>query len=162
MLSTCNSCKYGKAHRKPIKKGREAPRAGKIGDEVHSDVWGPSPVQTIGSREYYSTYTDDNSRYSTLYLQRLKSETFSAYKRYEAYLLRQKGVHIKKLHTDRGCYEFLGHGLHFRLSHGTFYLLLISIYLPRLLLIGLYDSCRMTHTISCTVYKPQLLICNSS
>src|ERR1700678_1033216 len=102
MLYTCDSCKYGKTHRKPIKKEREAPRAAKIGDEIHSDVWGPSPVQTIGSREYYSTYTDDNSRYSTLYLPRLKSETFSAYKRYEAYLLRQKGVHIKKLHTDRG------------------------------------------------------------
>ena len=25
-----------------------------------------------------------------------------AYKRYEAYLLQQKGIHIKKLHTDRG------------------------------------------------------------
>src|ERR1700678_4098222 len=102
MPYTCDSCEYGKTHRKPIKKEREAPRAAKIGDEIHSDVWGPSPVQTIGSREYYSTHTDDNSRYSTLYLQRLKSETFSAYKRYEAYLLRQKGVHIKKLHTDRG------------------------------------------------------------
>src|SRR6202522_333476 len=102
MPKSCDSCEYGKTHRKPIKKEREAPRAAKIGDKIHSDVWGPSPVQTIGSREYYSTYTDDNSRYSTLYLQRLKSETFSAYKRYEAYLLRQKGVHIKKLHTDRG------------------------------------------------------------
>ena len=102
MPDTCDSCEYGKAHRKPVKKEREAPRAANIGDEIHSDVWGPSPIQTIGGREYYSTYTDDHSRYSRLYLQRLKSETFSAYKRYEAYLLRQKGVHIKKLHTDRG------------------------------------------------------------
>ena len=102
MPSTCDSCEYGKAHRKPIKREREAPRAGKIGDEVHSDVWGPSPIQTIGGREYYSTYTDDHSRYLNLYLQRLKSETFAAYKRYEAYLLHQKWVHIKKLHTDRG------------------------------------------------------------
>ena len=102
MPSTCSSCEYGKAHRKAIKKERETPRAGKIGDEIHSDVWGLSPVKTIGGREYYSLYTDDHSRYSKLYLQRLKSETFAAYKRYEAYLLRQKGVHIKKLHTDRG------------------------------------------------------------
>ena len=87
MPSTCSSCEYGKAHRKAIEKERETPRAGKIGDKIHSDVWGPSPVKTIGGREYYSLYTDDHSRYSKLYLQRLKSETFAAYKQYEAYIL---------------------------------------------------------------------------
>jgi transposase InsO family protein len=101
MLS-CDSCEYGKAHRKPIKKERQAPRASNIGDEIHSDVWGPSPVKTIGGREYYSAYTDDNSRFSRLYLLRAKSETFEAYKAYEAELLRQRGIRIKKLHTDRG------------------------------------------------------------
>src|ERR1700678_1634194 len=80
MPKLCNACEYGKAHRKPIKKEREALRAAKIGDEIHSDIWGPSPVRTMGGREYYSSFTDDNSRYSTLYLQHLKSETFLAYK----------------------------------------------------------------------------------
>src|ERR1700678_3136085 len=102
MLKLCDACEYGKAHRKPIKKERKAPRAAKIGDKIHSDVWGPSPVCTMGGREYYSSFTDDHSRYTHLYLQRLKSETFDSYKRFEAFLLRQKGVHIKKLHTDRG------------------------------------------------------------
>ena len=55
-----------------------------------------------------------------------------------------------------------GHGLHLRLSHGTFHLLLILIYLSCLLLIYSYDSYQMTHTISCTIYKPKLLTCNSS
>src|SRR5271168_2170277 len=80
MPNSCDACRYGKMHRKPISKEREAPRAAKIGDEIHSDVWGPSPVQTMGGREYYSTYTDDNSRFTKLYLQRLKSETFESYK----------------------------------------------------------------------------------
>ena len=61
MPKSCDACEYGKAHRKPVKKEHEAPRAGKIGDEVHSDVWGLSPVQTMGGREYYSIYTDDHS-----------------------------------------------------------------------------------------------------
>jgi len=39
-----------------------------IGEEVHSDVWGPSPVKTINGREYYVTFTDDHSRYTHLYL----------------------------------------------------------------------------------------------
>jgi hypothetical protein len=33
----CSSCKYGKAHRKLVKKDREAPRVEKIGDEVYCD-----------------------------------------------------------------------------------------------------------------------------
>ena len=87
MLDVCSSCEYGKAHGKAVRKERKAPRAGKIGDEIHSDIWGPSPIQTMGGREYYSTYIDDNSRYLKLYLQKLKSQTYYAYKQYEAYLL---------------------------------------------------------------------------
>ena len=96
----CDSCEYGKAHCKAIKKEHEAPWAQKIGDEIHSDVWGPSPVQTLGRREYYTTYTDDNSHFSNLYLMQTKAENFEAYKEYEAELLRQKGVRIGKLHSD--------------------------------------------------------------
>ena len=98
----CDLCEYGKAHRKAIKKERKAPQAQKIGDEIYSDVWGPSPVQTLGGREYYTTYTDDNSCFSNLYLMWTKAENFEAYKEYEAELLRQKGVRIGKLHSDRG------------------------------------------------------------
>jgi hypothetical protein len=38
MPGVCSSCEYRKAHRKPVKKEREAPRAEKIGDEVHCNV----------------------------------------------------------------------------------------------------------------------------
>jgi hypothetical protein len=41
MPGVCDSFEYGKAHRKPVRKECEAPRAEKIGDEVHCDVWGP-------------------------------------------------------------------------------------------------------------------------
>jgi hypothetical protein len=54
------------------------------------------------SCEYYTTYTDGNSSFSHLYLLHLKSKTFDAYKAYEAELKKQKGVKIKKLHSDRG------------------------------------------------------------
>ena len=80
MPKSCDACEYGKAHKKPIKKEHEAPKAAKIGDEVHSDVWGPSPVQTMGGRGYYSTFTDDYLRFTKLYLQHLKSETCQSYK----------------------------------------------------------------------------------
>jgi hypothetical protein len=49
------------AHRKPVKKEHKAPKAAKIGDEVHLYIWGLSSVQTMGGREYYSTYINDHS-----------------------------------------------------------------------------------------------------
>ena len=45
---------------------------------------------------------DGNSSFSHLYLLHLKSETFDAYKAYEVELKKQKGVGIKRLHSDRG------------------------------------------------------------
>ena len=53
MPGICNSCEYGKAHRKPVRKEHKAPKVEKIGDEVHCNVWGPSPVQTIGGRDTF-------------------------------------------------------------------------------------------------------------
>jgi hypothetical protein len=95
-----------KAHHKAIEKERVAPQASNIGDEVYSNVWGPSPVQTIGGHEYYTTYIDGNSSFSHHYLLHLKSKTFDAYKAYEAELKKKKGVEIKKLHSNR-CGEYL-------------------------------------------------------
>ena len=44
----CESCVYTKATRKSIPKAREGEHANKFGKEVHSDLWGPAPVQTKG------------------------------------------------------------------------------------------------------------------
>jgi hypothetical protein len=89
-IQSCNSCEYAKAHRKPIRKEQDAPRATALGDEVHSDLWGPAPIQTINGRRYYTSFTDDHTRYSHLYLLRAKDETLDAYKTYEAELLTQR------------------------------------------------------------------------
>ena len=99
-ILSCDSYEYGKAHWKEVKKERQFPQASNIGNEIHSDVWGPSPVKTIGGQEYYSIFRDDNSCYSKLYLQCTKDETFNSYKTYEVELLCQKEIHTKKLHLD--------------------------------------------------------------
>ena len=98
----CESCEYAKATRKAIKKEREAAPAKTFGEEVHSDVWGPSPLKTIGGRLYYVTFTDDFSRYTQIKLLRSKDETFQAYKDFSAWVLTQHGTKIKKLRSDRG------------------------------------------------------------
>ncbi|KIK14931.1 hypothetical protein PISMIDRAFT_16919 [Pisolithus microcarpus 441] len=101
-MGACDSCEYAKATRKPIGKERDPPRQEHLGDEIHTDLWGPSPVQTPGHSQYYMSFTDDHTRYTTLYLQKMKSETFASYKAYKAWLQTQFSAKIKCLRSDRG------------------------------------------------------------
>ena len=55
------------------------PRANAFGDEVYSDLWGPSPVQSIGGRKYYMTYTDGCTRWAVIDILRTKDEALSSY-----------------------------------------------------------------------------------
>ncbi|KAF9556271.1 hypothetical protein CPC08DRAFT_603545, partial [Agrocybe pediades] len=56
--SFCESCEWGKGHRKPIARERAGERAEAVGDEIHSDLWGPATVLTINGKEYLLTFTD--------------------------------------------------------------------------------------------------------
>lgn len=64
----CETCVFAKAKRQSIPKQREGPRATEYGAEIHSNVWGPASVQSIGGRRYFVTFTDDYSRDTHVYL----------------------------------------------------------------------------------------------
>jgi hypothetical protein len=98
----CESCIYAKATRKVVPKVREGDRAKSFGGEVHSDLWGKSPVESKGGKQYYVTFIDDKTRLTHLYLLRTKDETPTAYKQYEAWVNTQMSAKIKVLNTDRG------------------------------------------------------------
>ncbi len=98
----CEACEQAKATRKQINKEREAPLADAFGDEVHTDLWGPSPVPSLGGRAYYVTWIDDYSRFTKLTILRSKDQTLDAYKSFAAWAQTQKGVKIKRLRSDRG------------------------------------------------------------
>ena len=98
----CESCEYAKTTRKAINKERQAATASAFGDEIHSDLWGPSPTLTIGGRKYYATFTDDYSRYTSIELLKSKDETLNAYKTFAAWAQTQHNVKIKRLRSDRG------------------------------------------------------------
>jgi len=87
-------------HRKAIQREREDDRAKSIGDEIHLDVWGPAPVETINHMEYMVTFTDDCSRDTEVYFMKKKDEVFDNYVNYEAWLKTQHGAQIKKLRSD--------------------------------------------------------------
>ncbi|GBE83911.1 Retrovirus-related Pol polyprotein from transposon TNT 1-94 [Sparassis crispa] len=98
----CESCIQAKITRHPVPKERDGARAKELGDRVHSDVWGPARTETIGGKKYFTSFTDDATRWTELYLLHAKSGTFQAYKSYEAKLSTQDGKTVKALQSDRG------------------------------------------------------------
>ena len=75
-------------------------------DTVHSDVWGPANPQSYNRKLYYVSFTDDYTRWTTVYCIGQKLEVFQKYKEYEALLKTQHGNQIKLLQWDQGG-EFL-------------------------------------------------------
>ncbi|GBE90151.1 hypothetical protein SCP_1801750 [Sparassis crispa] len=98
----CESCIQAKIMRHPMPKERDGARAKELGDRVHSDVWGPARTETIGGKKYFTSFTNDATRWTELYLLHAKSGTFQAYKSYEAKLSTQDGKTVKALQSDRG------------------------------------------------------------
>ena len=96
------SCESAKGARKSITKVREGGRCPAIGDEIHSDLWGPAPVESINRKEYYVSFTDDHSRYTKIYFLYSKDETFECYRAFEAWLSTQQNAKVKCLRSDRG------------------------------------------------------------
>jgi hypothetical protein len=88
--------------RKPIGTIREPSRTVTLGDEVHTDVWGLSPVRTPGKRSYYGSFTDDYTHYTRVSLLFAKSDMFSAYLEFESWMKTQHGASIKRLRSHRG------------------------------------------------------------
>ena len=101
-MGTCNSCEYAKTTCKPIGKLHDPPRHEKLGDKIHTDLWGPSLVQMSEHSWYYASFTDDYTRFTNLYLLKLKSDTFDSYLSYEVWLSTQHDMKIKCLQSDRG------------------------------------------------------------
>ena len=109
----CDSCEYAKMTCKIILKERVAPLAKNFGDEIHSDLWGPSPVTSLGGRRYYITFTDDATRYTVANVLRTKDKVLQAYKTFAAWAQTQHGVKIKavdKCWAHLAALWTLGHG----------------------------------------------------
>src|SRR5882672_5331004 len=101
-MITCDTCTYTKMTCTSVPVTRDNPRSKAYGDEIHSDVWGPSPVKTLGRKSYYVTFMDDHSCETYLDLLSHKSGVFDSYKVYEARMKTQSGISIKALQSNRG------------------------------------------------------------
>ena len=92
----CEACILGKRQKKPFPKQSQH-RATRPYEIVHSDVCGPMQVESKGGSKYMLTFTDDYSRYTTVYFIKSKIEVLSKFQEYVNSVEKHTGHQIMKL-----------------------------------------------------------------
>ena len=103
-LPFCEHCVFGKATR--VKFAKTVHETQNQLDYIHSDLWGPSRVPSLGGARYFLTLIDDYFRKVWIYFLKNKNETFLKFKEWKISVETQVGRKGKKLRTDNGL-EFL-------------------------------------------------------
>uniref|UniRef100_A0A2N9FKJ8 Integrase catalytic domain-containing protein n=1 Tax=Fagus sylvatica TaxID=28930 RepID=A0A2N9FKJ8_FAGSY len=96
----CKHCLIGKMHKLPFVHSQF--QSTQPLELIHSDVWGPAPVNSSNGYKYYLLFVDDFSRFSWLYLLKHKSDVLSIFKSFKAAVENQFSTQIKFLRTDCG------------------------------------------------------------
>jgi hypothetical protein len=100
-IDFCENCIFGKQKRVSFKTGGRTLRNEKL-ELVHTDVWGPAAVSSIGGKSYFVTFIDDHSRKVWVYFLKQKSEVYEVFKKWKAMVENETGLKIKKLRSDNG------------------------------------------------------------
>jgi len=69
---------------------------------VHSDVWGPSKIATLGGAHWFVTFIDDCTRMTWVALLKSKSEVSSAFQRFHKMITVQYNSKIQVFRSDNG------------------------------------------------------------
>jgi hypothetical protein len=96
----CEHCVYGKQNRVRFPSG--ATREEGILQLVHSDIFGPMSVPSLGKSMYYVSFIDDFSRNTWIYFLRKKYEFFDRFKEFKALIENQTEKIIKVLRIYNG------------------------------------------------------------
>ena len=99
--SNCLACAKCKATRKPFPK-RRGIRSRKLGELIHTDIWGPTRHTSLGGKRYFLTCIDDYSRYMTVYFLKHKSDAFGHLTEYAKAVKDRTGRMPKALRADNG------------------------------------------------------------
>ncbi|GKB93701.1 retrotransposon protein, putative, ty1-copia subclass [Tanacetum coccineum] len=99
-LDFCKNYVLGKSHRVSFGVGRHTTEG--VIDYVHSDLWGPSQVESLGGKRYFLSIVDDYYRRVWVYILRFKHEAFGMFKEWKQLVENQNGRTVKKLKTDNG------------------------------------------------------------
>ena len=81
---------------------RDYTQANSLLEIIHTDLAGPMNVLALGGFKYIITFTDDSSRYISVYLLENKSDATQAFIKFANLATNQHGCKIKRLHSDLG------------------------------------------------------------
>jgi transposase InsO family protein len=99
----CNVCNIAKSTRVSLKQNYVYKRTtNAVLERVYMDLWGPSPVTSLGGNKYFLTIIDDFTRKRFVYLLKNKTEVFYYFKKFLASAERQLNVKLKCVRTDNG------------------------------------------------------------
>lgn len=98
-LKLCENCVYGKQKRVRFLRVGKEKKSEKL-ELVHTDVWGPTQVSSLGGSRYYVTFIDDATRKTWIYCIRNKSDVFNTFKKWEALVENETGKRLKCLRSD--------------------------------------------------------------
>lgn len=93
-------CTFGKATR--VKFSRSVHISSSILEYIHSDLWGPARVPTLGGARYFSSIIDDYSRKLWVFTLKHKSDVFKTFEQWKTLLENQTGKRIQIIRTDNG------------------------------------------------------------
>jgi len=100
----CDACHYAKQHK--LSFSHSNTRAKNIFDLIHVDIWGPFHIASVNGHRFSLTIVDDQSRFTWVFLMKIKSETREALYRFITLIHNQFNVTIKTTRNDNGS-EFL-------------------------------------------------------
>ena len=101
MNSECEACAQGKMHRIPFPKKSEKETHQSL-QPVHSDHCGPMNVDSVGESKYVLTFTDDYTRYVTVFFVKSQSEVLSKFVEYVTMVENETYLRARAIRTDNG------------------------------------------------------------
>ncbi|KAJ9548930.1 hypothetical protein OSB04_021473 [Centaurea solstitialis] len=97
----CESCVLGKKKKVSFVKEGQTPKAQKL-ELVHTDVYGPTPVSSLGGSNYYVTFIDDSTRKVWVYFLKNKFDVFNTFKKWKTAVELEIDLKVKCLKSDNG------------------------------------------------------------
>jgi hypothetical protein len=113
----CVSCQLGKQPALPFHNSESM--STENFNLIHYDVWGFSPINSIGKSRYFVVFVDNYSRYSWVFLMRSRDELLNIYRNFANMVKTQFSKTIKVFPSD-DAHELTQHAFeHILYSHGT-------------------------------------------
>ena len=110
----CRTCMEGKMSESKHK-AKTIISSRRILELLHVDLFGPTPVDSLGAKKYCLVIVDDFSRYTWVYFFKTKDETQQCFIEFSNYVQRKYELKIKVIRSDNGS-EFKNYTLNDFLS----------------------------------------------